>query len=202
MPNVDNAFGLRPVRHMSGAPYNGAVNMYCILTADGTATFIGDAVKSSGSAANAGTTINGLDLEGMPEVIQAAAGNNIRGVVVGFLPLQTDLSVRHRKASTGRVALVADDPDLVFEIQENSSGSTVGVASVGLHADVIVGSGDATTGMSKMELDSDSVQTTTTQANLRILRMSPRQGNVVGSFCKWEVIISEHELANKLGTGT
>lgn len=202
MANVDNAFGLRPLRHLNGAPYNGACNMYCILTADGTAVFIGDVVKSSGSAANAGQTINGLDLEGMPEVIAAAAGNSIRGVVVGFLPLQTDLSVRHRKASTGRVALVADDPDLVYEVQENSSGSTVGAAAVGLHADIIAGSGDATTGMSKFELDSDSVQTTTTQAQLRILGLAKRQSNSLGSFAKWEVVISEHELANKLGTGT
>jgi hypothetical protein len=50
----------------------------------------------------------------MPTIAVAAAGDTLRGVVVGFLPKQSDLTVLHREASTNRIALVVDDPNVVF----------------------------------------------------------------------------------------
>lgn len=198
MANKDAARGLVPVKHVSGAPYNGATNMYLIPSSDGTATFIGDLVKLAGGAGAAGTTVNGIDVEGMPTVIQSAAGDLHVGVVVGFLPLQSDLSVRHRTASTNRIALVADDPDLIFEIQEVSGGTALTAAEVGLNVNVVVGSGNATTGVSGSELN-NSGEAVTADLDLKIVGLVKRPDNAIGEHAKWHVMINTHSYGNSAG---
>lgn len=78
MANVDAAFGLRPVRYLSGAPYNGACNKYYIPSTDtNTAVYIGSVVKLTG----------GADADGIPVVTgNVSATNPIVGVVVGVVP--------------------------------------------------------------------------------------------------------------------
>ena len=186
MANSDTPRGLTPVRHRNGAPYNGAANLYVIPASDGTAVFIGDAVKSAGSA----------DAEGTPTVARAAAGDAIRGVVVGVLP-DTRESLPYRAASTLRKVLVADDPDLVFEIQEDSVGGALTADECGENADLIVAVGSTLTGRSRMQLDSSTH--VATAAQLRILRLVRRADNEIGANAKWEVAINEHELAQTAG---
>lgn len=198
MANVDRPKGLVPVRHLNGAPYNGATNMYKIDSGNGTAVFIGDLVKLAGSAGLAGETVNGVDVEGMATVIQSAAGDLHVGVVVGFLPLQTNLETRHRVASTNRIALVADAPDLVFEIQEVSGGTALAATEVGLNNNVVVGSGNATTGMSAMELDNAS-EASTADLDLKILGLVKRPDNAFGEHAKWLVQINTHSYGNSAG---
>ena len=50
MANVDTPFGLRPIRHRNGAPYNGAVNPYYLRSDYAVATFIGDPVVKTGTS--------------------------------------------------------------------------------------------------------------------------------------------------------
>lgn len=198
MPNKDAPRGLTPVKYLSGAPYTGGFKMYLLPSADGTATFIGDLVKLAGSAGAAGLTVNGIDCEGMPTIAQSAAGDGGVGVVVGFLPLQTNLETRHRTASTNRIALVADDPNVVFEIQEVSGGTALTVTEVGLNANVVVGAGNTTTGMSGMELD-NTTEAATADLDLKILGRVPRPDNAIGEHCKWLVLINTHQLNNMAG---
>ncbi|WP_456442282.1 hypothetical protein, partial [Psychroserpens sp.] len=74
MANLDRPAGFKPVKNLNGSPWNGKANVYYIPSTDDTAIFIGDAVKSAGSA----------DATGMyPTVAQAAAGDTIRGVIIG-----------------------------------------------------------------------------------------------------------------------
>lgn len=193
MANVDRPRGLFPVKYQSGAPYNGAVNMYLLPSSDGTATFIGDLVKLGGSAGAAGTVVAGIDVEGMPTIAQSAAGDKSVGVVVGFLPLSTDLTTRHRTASTNRIALVADDPNLVFEIQEVSGGTALTATEVGLNANVVVGAGNTTTGMSGMELD-NSTEASDAALNVLILGLAKRPDNAYGEHAKWLVMITDHQF--------
>lgn len=188
MANGNSPFGLKPVRHRNGAPYNGAVNLYYVPASDSTAIFIGDAVKSAGSAD--ATT-------GVPTVAQAAAGDTIRGVVVGVVP-DTAQSLTYRAASTARYLLIADDPDLEFEVQEDAVGGALALASVGLNADIVVGSGSTTTGLSAMQLDTSTV--TTSSAQLRILGFVNRVDNEFASAnAKVRVMINEHELKATTG---
>ena len=193
MANTDRPNGLRPLRHANGAPYNGAVNQYLVPAADGTALFVGDLVKPYTAGGTAGTIVNGQDCEGMRTCIQSAAGDPSIGVVVGFLPLLSDLSVKHRLASTNRIALVADDPTLVFEIQEVSGGTALTSTEVGLNADVVVAAGNTTTGQSGMELDNGS-EATTAGLNLRIIGLVKRPDNNYGEHAKWEVMLMDHSF--------
>jgi hypothetical protein len=197
MANIDAPKGAIPVKHLDGSPWNGMVNMYLVPSADGTALFVGDFVKSHGSAGAEGLVVNGQDVWGMPTVIQAAAGDALRGVVVGFLVNQADPSVRHRVASTNRVALVADAPDLVFEIQEDSDGAALAVTDIGENADIVVAAGSATTGRSAMELDSSTHATTSAQ--LRILGLVKKPDNAIGTNARLLVSINEHELKSTTG---
>ena len=189
MANSDTPFGFKPVKHLNGNPWNGKTNVYYIPATDATATFRGDAVKSAGAA-----TADGL----YPTVAQAAATDTIRGVVIGFSDTpyinvnQDNLLEKYRAASVARYAFVVDDPDVIFEIQEDSVGNSITAAMVGLSTDIVVGSGSTATGLSAMELDSSD--TATAAGQCKILRAVNRPNNALGDHCKWEVLIIEHEM--------
>lgn len=197
MANTDRPFGLRPVSYLNGSPWNGQVNMYLVPSSDASAIYVGDPVKSGGTAGAAGVVVNGIDVEGMPTIAVAAAGNTLRGVVVGFLPKQSDLTVLHREASTNRIALVVDDPNVVFEVQEDSGGAATAAVDVGENADILYTAGSSTTGQSAVELDSSTHATTSAQ--LRILGFVKRPDNAIGTNAKLLVKINEHELASTTG---
>lgn len=200
MANVDRPSGLTPVKNISGAPWNGQTNMYLFKAATGTAVFIGDLVKLAGSAGVEGTdtVVNGIDVVGMPNITQSAAGDLHVGVVVGFLPNQDNLTQRHRPASQARIALVADDPNTIFEIQEVSGGTALTADEVGLNANVVVGTGSTTTGLSGSEL-SNSSEASTADLDLKIIGLSPRPDNAIGEHAKWLVKINTHSYASSTG---
>ena len=189
MANVDNPSGFAPVRHISGAPYNGQSNRYAVLAADGTATFVGDLAKVGGSAT----------ADGVPSIVQATAGaTNLVGPIMGFEIEPTNLELEYRLASTLRYALVADDPWLLCEAQEDSDSAALTVDEVGENCDIIVGSGNTTTGISAMEIDSSTH--TASAANVRIVRLVPRANNAIGNQARWEVLINEHAYKSTSGT--
>lgn len=189
MANSDTPFGFKPVKHLSGAPWNGKANVYYIPDTDNTAVFKGDAVKSAGAADDTGR---------FPTVTQAAAENAIRGVVIGFgdnpnVMVQADYPLRsYRPAGTAMYCLVVDDPFVIYEIQEDSVGNSITAAMVGLSTDIAVGTGSTTTGKSAMELDSSD--TATAAGQCKILRLVNREDNELGDHAKWEVTIIEHEM--------
>lgn len=198
MANVDAPFGLRPIRHKSGAPYNGAATPYYINASYGTALFIGDPViKVAGGSNAAAITAPGLGTFGvgtLPEIEKATAGdgNRITGVIVGFSTLASNLDYKHNPVSTERVAMVCDDPDVVFEIQADGA---VAAASMGLNAVLIyTHSGSTTTGLSGVELDTTSDGPAADASNqLLILRASNRPDNdTTAAHCKVEVLINQH----------
>ena len=194
--NADHRFGLIPLRHKNGAPYNGAGNWYYVPSTDNTALYIGDPVVVAGSA----------DANGYPTVTRATAagGNYMLGPVMGvarnapalggnFLSTGSiDRTIIYRAGSTAAYVFVADDPDLVFKIQEDSDTSTLSADSVGLNADIVfTHSGSTVTGRSGCELDSDTANTTNT-LQLRILRLHDTPDNLIGDNAVWEVSINLH----------
>ena len=189
MANTDRPSGFTPIKHLSGAPWNGKANVYYIPSTDATALFKGDLVNLAGSADDTGM---------YPTVTQAAAGDTDNvGVVIAFgsspevMANHDNLNMKYRAASTAMYCLVVDDPFVIFEIQEDSAGGSIAAASVGLNTNVVVGSGSTTTGLSGMELDSSDVATDTA-GNCRLLRVVNRPDNALGNYCKWEVLIVEH----------
>lgn len=190
------AFGLLPVRHKNGAPYNGAATVYNVPASDGTALYIGDPVIIAGSA----------DANGVATVQRAAAGARITGIVVGFAPVpgastDTAIKVGHRAASTNDYVLVCDDVTVIFEATEDAAGGALAVADVGLNLDLVAGTGSAYTKRSGYMLDSSTKATTA--AGVRLEGMSQRVGNVIGSTdTVWLVTIVEStSLTDGVNTG-
>ena len=192
MANKDTPNGLKPVRYLNGAPYYGAHNVYHKLAATNEAMFIGDIVQLSGTAGLAGVRVGGIPVEGMPGVVLGAVSTDVLGVIVGFYPNPDALGTNHSPALTAAIVMVADDPYLVFEIQEDSVGTNLAAVDVGRHVDTIaVAAGDTTTGTSILELDS-SVTSVTTTAMLQLLRLAPIVGNEIGTNARWHVRFIEH----------
>lgn len=190
------AFGLKPVRYKDGSVYNGAANVYFVPATDATALFVGDPVIIAGSG----------DVEGVPTITRAAAGDRITGVVVGFTSnpastagSDTAMTVGYRAASTADYVLVADDPTLLFEVTEDAVGGALAVADIGNNADLVAGNGSTYTKLSGYALDSSTKATTTAQ--VRIERLSPVINNVLGSAdTVWLVSIIEATGTPSAGT--
>jgi major membrane immunogen (membrane-anchored lipoprotein) len=186
MANADVKFGLRPVRYMSGAPYNGACNRYFVPASDGTALYIGGLVK----------LVNGGDANGVPAVTGNCASTDVfRGVVVGVEPVTAD-SLRYRAASTARYVFVADDPELVFACQEDSDGGALAATDIGKYAALVgMTSGSTVTAMSGIEIDSSDANATISTRAVQIIGLAQRADNEIGAKAEWLVRLPRHEFA-------
>lgn len=198
MANQDTPFGLRPIRHRNGASYNGAANPYYINSSYATALFIGDPVikvaGGSNAAALSAAGVGDFPIGTLPEIEKATAGdtNRITGVIVGFAPLPDNLTQQYNPASTERVALVCDDPDIIFEIQADGA---IPAASMGLNAVLIyTHSGSTVSGLSGVELDTTSDAPAADASNqLLILRAANIPDNdTTLTHAKVEVMINQH----------
>lgn len=166
MANADAPFGFRPINR-DGSPYNGATLRAVFAAGDGTATFIGDAVKLAGTA-----------IDGYPTVAQCAAGDAVYGVVTAFEANPDGLSDQYRKASTQRFCQVVPVDSTYFEVQCDDDTTATAITDTGLNADFVVGTGDTAYGLSAMELDSDSKATTNT-LDLQIMGFVERADNLL-----------------------
>lgn len=196
MPNANRASGFSPVRYLNGSPWNGAANLYSIAAAYNVELAIGDPVISAGSASS----------KGLATIALAAVTGGVRGVIIGLgrgeglLANPNNLDSTKRAAADGRewFALVVDDPNVIFEIQEESSGTALAATEVGLNTSPRLAT--AGTYMSAWLLRSftgeNPVVTATLQ--LKLLGLSQKTDNEFGAFAKWLVKFNVHEL----GTGT
>lgn len=188
MANVDAPRGLRPVMHRAGMPYNGAATRYYVPSSDSTAIYVGGLVKLAGSA----------DADGVPSVTgNVATGDAVRGVVVGVEAV-TDESTTYRAASTERYVFVADARECIFAIQEDSVGGALAAANVGNVADLTgFTSGEATTGMSSIEIDSSTASASGdgTQ-DVAIVGLVRKPDNAIGDNAEWLVTLNNYDLVD------
>lgn len=154
--------GFRPVKHLNGSPYNGQVNRYMISATDAQATNVGDFVQLSDNDALVDSTGNGV----YPAVERIGSGTAVPivGVIVGFEVDYSNLNAGNfRAASTRRVVLVADAPDLIFAAPQDGTGGVVAAASVGLNVAINLGTATTTAPYAgNMTVDSSTVATTAT----------------------------------------
>lgn len=201
MANADTPFGLRPIRHRNGAPYNGSFGAYYTAATYGTALYVGDPVirVAGGSNATALNAPGGVFPIGTLPIIEKATvgdGNAITGVIVGFGPDPDGLGRIYNPASTARLVYVADDPDLVFEAQMEG---TLTATMVGLNAVLIyTHAGSTSTGRSGAEVDTGTTTAPAADASyqLTIRRMVNRSDNEMGLNAKVEVTINNHTEAH------
>jgi hypothetical protein len=189
MANADTPFGFKPVQHRNGAPYNGAARRYSVAAGDATAIYIGDPVKLAGTA----QTIDG---QVYADVVQGTTTATVVGVVVGVVADTRD-SLTYRAANTQRILLVADDPALLFEIQEVSGGTALAANDIGLNAAFVVSAGSAVTGLSGVELNNSGENTTNT-LDVQIMGLVSRPDNAVGDSAKWLVRLNNHQYSNQV----
>lgn len=188
MANVNRLGGFRPVKHLNGSPYNGQANIYEIVAGDGTAVNVGDLVK-----ADAGTATDVY-----PTCIRLAASGQVTsglilGAVVGFVvtsPSSLD-TPQYRAASTKKLVLVADSPDIIFECADGSTTPTT-TTLIGNNTGVTCTAPDTTTGVSPMTTGTAS-PTTTNTLPLKVMAIKKSPDNEAGvAFQRLEVMINQH----------
>lgn len=188
MANSDAARGLMPSRYLSGAVYTGAANKYYVPATDNTAIYVGGLVKMAGSA----------DADGVASVTgNVATGDAVVGVVVAVAPVTAD-STTYRVASTERYVMVADDPNLLFEAQEDSVGGALAAANVGNTADLAsFTAGSTASGLSSMEIDSSTATASGdgTQ-DVLIWGLAQRPDNEIGTNANWLVRLNNHQFVD------
>lgn len=184
MANSDNATGLTLARQQGSGAHGGNINRYVALAATGTAIYVGGLVKPAGSA----------DADGVMDVTgNVATGDAVLGVVVAIEPATSE-SLLYREASTLRYVYVADDPNAVFEVQDDSVGGDLAVTNVGNTADLIgFTAGSTYSGKSTIEIDSNTATATGdgTQ-DVLILGLVQRDDNEIGTNAKWLVRLNNH----------
>ena len=171
--------------------------MYSIAASYGTALYIGDPVISSGTA----------DANGVPGIAIGATTGALRGVIVGLgvseglMADPTNLDRMYRPASDSRVwyAMVADDPNIIFEVQEESNGTQLAATEVGLNTVSKSGTGNGYVSGWMIPSATGATPNTTATLQLRLLGLARRPDNAFGAYAKWLVQINVHELAH--GTG-
>lgn len=205
MANTSRIAGFKPVKHLTGAPYNGQANIYEVPAGEAVPVFVGDLVKLSDSAATAGVPA----VEALVAASSQVTSGAIVGAVVGIInakldPLDGTMTAgsialdtpQYRPASTKQFVLVADAPDLIFETEADAA---VAAASVGLN--VGIGASAHTTplisGASPMYVYSTTAPTTTSTLPVQIVGVVKRVDNEINSaYNKVLVRINTHAFGS------
>lgn len=208
MANVNKPVGLTPVSYLNGSDWDGRGNIYSILAADTNAFYVGDPVIPSSS---------GGDANGIPACTIGIPGTGPwLGVVlaIGTAPGTTilrgggpyidpnNLGSVFRSSGAKAVnyyALVADDPDIIYEVQENSSGGALAVGSIHNNINLVAAAPATGVVVSAYQIASNTVNTTNT-LDMRILRLAPRADNAIGVNAKWYCMFNTH--FNRVGRPT
>jgi len=187
MANVDSPFGLRPLRYLNGSPWNGAATRYHVDSGYGTALYIGDPVMHTGTTDATGKYLN-------VQLATLADANYTLGPIVAVEPKPaTSLERVYHPGSTDGYVWVADDPNLIFEIQVDSDG-VIAIADFGLNAIMVqTHAGSTITGLSGIELDESSCTNNSSMMCL-VLRLVDREDNELAQHAKVEVLLSAHVL--------
>ena len=197
MANENRPAGFIPRQYFNGAPWNGQARLYSIAANYGTALYIGDPVISSGTA----------DAKGVPGVVLGAAAGALRGVIVGlgktpgglFNPSNLDITYKPASDPSVWYAAVVDNPNVLFEIQEESNGTALAATEIGLNTIPVIAAGNGFVSGWQLRSASGATPNTTATLQLRLMGLVQRPGNEFGAYAKHLVQINVHELGH--GTG-
>lgn len=207
MANTSKIRGFIPVKHATGAPYNGQANIYFVPSSDGTALFVGDPVVLAGDAS----------VTGVATVTKAAAAGPVLGVVVGVINTKLDPvtgamtagsilldTPQYRAAFAAQFVLVADAPDLIYEAEAVTGSNALYTylsADTGLNVSHSTVAGSTTTGVSGAALDM-STKATTATLPWKILGAVQRIDNEAVNSSSQSVKLHVKINAATLGGGT
>lgn len=201
MANTSRVNGFRVVKHLTGAPYNGQANLYYVASA-ADEILVGDIVKTGGSA----------DGNGIPTADLCGASDVPVGVVVAIMHSKFDPvgkmnngstaldlpAVTQIAASGAGYILVADDPDVIMEVE--TSNGTPAATDIGLNISHANGARTASTVTSPATVDFGTENTTST-LNFQLLGFVQRVGNEIGASAKVLVRFNVHQYKSVGTTG-
>lgn len=211
MANVDRPWGARPVAFVGGAKWNGEQTLYAFSASDSTGdAFVGDLVQFDST--NRTLALTDAYAPGCPlvkPVVAALTTTAFRGIIAGFVPepeynqtMTASLGLMYRKDDTKRYTWVIDNPNVVFDMQEDGNDYVSASDNpVNKLSDIAYTAGNTTTGISKVELDSSGI-TTGGVLPFRVLGFSRRVDNFdftaasTNSFAHYMVTIANSDLAN------
>jgi len=194
MANADKPAGLQPVGYLNGAMWSGQARTYYIPSANTTAFAVGDPVDLGGSA----------DSNGVPSIVLATAGNNsganmLVGVVVG-IGTQEDVIgnvltpnsiIAPATKTVPYYALVVDDPNVIFMIQEGGTATALAATNAGQNVDLASGANNGY--LSGWEMD-NATTTTGSGYQLKLLGLQRVNNNAFGAYAKWLCMINLHRF--------
>jgi len=159
-PTVSAPYGLKPVNLIGGQVFAGATRQMEIASGYATSIFFGDLVKriSDGTIEKDAGTATATPC-GVFMGVSFTNGSTGQVQQQQYYPASTAI-----KTGTKIFAVVADDPDTLFQVAV-VSGTTVitgvGITAIGNNATLVQNAGSATTGDSKVAI-LDSTATTNT----------------------------------------
>ena len=190
MANNNAPAGLVPIEYLSGAPWSGKARRYHIPSSDTNAYAIGDPVTLNGTA----------DANGVPGVVLATPGSGMIGPIVsaGGLtyggmsadPSNLNTTVIPATKTKDYYVLVADDPDIIFEVQEIGTGTALTAAEVSLNANLVAGTNS---GYMSGWLLTNTTEAATATLDVKLLGLRQIPNNAFGAYAKWNVLICNHK---------
>ena len=191
MSNPNQAFGLRYIGTLSGAPVTGKLRKVAIASNYGVALFPGDPVLISGTSQADGQGSGDI----LPTVVLATAAstNYISGVLVSRCVDKAD-DTTYLPATTGGYFLMTDDPFALFEIQCDDQAA---ITDVGNTASLVLGAGSTALGLSGWQLDESTVGSGT-QLTVQGFRQSDRN-DLTSAYPVALVTINQHQALHTTG---
>jgi len=201
MANVNKPAGLSPVQYLNGSPWSGQARLYSVAYNYGTSLYIGDPVTLSGTS----------DTNGVAGVTLATAGtgNAIIGAVVcvgryeSLIANPNNLNIIYYPAggdgnTNPWYVMVADDPNIIFEVQDSGNGGTpLAASNIGQNANLLSGTGNGY--LSGWQLDPSTAGNGAT-LQLKLMGLTRTSNNAFGNYAKVLCKINNHVYGT--GTGT
>jgi hypothetical protein len=194
MANQDAAFGFRPIGKVGQNRDNQGLSEYNIA-ANASAIYQNDTVQFLATG-----------YVGVADTTTAVLLGSLNGVFYTDATDQKPRWANHLAASntaTDIVGFVSDDPYERFEVQADG---TLAIADIGLNTDIVYAAGASPNFVSKVEIDSNTANTTTASKQFRILGVAKdiqnsELANVTTYAANVNVvgIINEHFLKSTTG---
>ena len=198
-PTVDAPYGLKPVNLIGGQVFAGSTRLMEIASGYATSIFYGDLVKriSDGTIEkDAGTTT--------ATPVGVFLGVSFTNQSTGQVQQQQYYPASQAIASGSKIfAVVADDPDTLFQVVSCSGTTTVagmGISAIGNNVALIQNTGSTVTGNSKVAID-EGTQTTTNTLPIRIIDVVRETATGADTFVEFIVKINAtmHQYNNSTG---
>ena len=198
-PTISAPYGLKPVNLIGGQVFAGSTRLMEIASGYATNIFYGDLVKRIADGTiekdtgTATATPNGIFL-----------GVSFTNASTGQVQQQQYYPASQAIATGTKIfAVVADDPDTLFQVVSCSSGTTVagmGISAIGNNIELIQNAGSTISGNSAVAIN-EGTQAVTSTLPIRIIDVVRESATGADTFVEFIVKINAtmHQYNNSTG---